>query len=1004
MTKDLSRRTVLRLGAAAAATPAAMSLVTGTAAARPAAATAAATTSAAVSPNMPDAASWAIHPFSLHQVALGDGVFKEKRNRLLNYAREYGPSVVNGVRDDQRGPDRMLRSFRINAGLDHKGVNTIGSWESANGNLRGHFSGHFLTLLAQSWVSTGEQIFKDKLDYMVNALGECQAALAAAAARPTPRVAGRSGTALRLTGTPDGHITGDADYIKLPAGIVSGLTDFTVATWVNLAVRDNNARIFDFGFPGDAASDSLVRMYLSAHTSNGGPRFGITTSGGAGEQRVEATTAITAGGWAHVAVTKSGDVGTIYVNGVAAGTGTLGLSPADLGATPANFIGRAQYPQVNVKYLNGTVDDFQIFRRALSGVEVAAVAQNADAAGTTDLVTWYRFDEAPGPAVADSSGNGRHAEYFGATDGRRHPGFLSAYTEAPFIRLEEFTGYSDAGIWAPYYTLHKIMRGLLDAYHLTGNEQALGIVKGMGDWVHSRLPNVSRDRLNRMWSLYIAGEFGGSNEVMAHLAAIEEDPQRKANYLEAAKCFDNRRTVFPATVEDRDVLTGLHVNQHVPQFTGYLRIFERDPQAHAEYFTAAKNFWHMVIPHRMFAHGSAGGQYAAAPGRPANTNSELFQPRGDISGSLHFQSANSNSTSGGGETCSSYNILKLARNLFFHEADPFYMDYYERALCNHILGSRRDQDNVSDPQVTYFLPAHPGANRGFGNNGTCCGGTGMENHTKYQETIYARSADSSTLYVNLYIASTLTWADKGFTVTQVTDFPRQESTSITVTGSGQLELKLRVPSWVRKGFTVKLNGVTQQVQAVPGSYLSLSRVWSSGDRIDISMPFSLRVERAIDDPVVQSLHNGPVALPALNNQRTWRTFSFYAQLKLDGDLASAVTPLGEPNLFTTNGYTLRPLYVAINEPHHVYFKRSEPKVVFGAIDTGVSNEARDDDGDSFLDKVWAAAPFAEHGDFVRRVEEVSGEWQASGRFSRRDRQLVLSAASRARDELRPAAS
>ncbi|WP_158853093.1 beta-L-arabinofuranosidase domain-containing protein [Saccharothrix deserti] len=998
MNKDFSRRRVLRMGALAAAAPAALPLLPGQAHAQPAGA--ATPPSPAPSNGFPDPRSWRVRPFDLGQVTLGDSVFREKRDRLLHFAREYGPSVVNGVRDDRRGPDRMLRSFRVNAGLDHKGAVPIGSWESPDGNLRGHYTGHFLTLLAQAYASTGEQIFKDKLDYMVTALGECQDALAAAASRPTPRVTGRSGTAIRLTGTPNGHVTGDADHIAAPAGVTTGLTDFTVATWVNLAVRDADARIFDFGRPGDSAADSTVRMYLSAHTSSGGPRFAITTSGSAGEQRVDATTQLAANTWAHVAVTKAGNVGTVYVDGVAAGTGTIDLRPADLGDT-TNWIGRAQFPQANIKFLNGTLDEFQIFGRALTGAEVAAVAQNADAVGTTDLVVWYRFDEVPGKSIVDSSGRGNDGEFFGATDGRRHAGFLSAYTEAQFIRLEEFTNYSGAGIWAPYYTLHKIVRGLLDAYHLAGSARALEIARKAGDWVHSRLSVVDRERLNRMWSLHIAGEYGGMNENMAHLAAIENDPARKDAYLETAKCFDNRRTVFPAAVENRDVLRGIHVNQHVPQFIGYLRVFEQNP-AGREYFTAAENFWHMVVPHRMFSHGSAGGQYAAGEGHPQNTNAELFQPRDDIAGSLTYQMRpETDSGSGGGETCSTYNLLKLTRNLFFHDPDPAYMDYYERGLLNHILGSRQDEDSDSEPLVTYFLPAHPGATRWFGNLGTCCGGTGLENHTKYQDSIYFRSADGKALYVNLYIASTLRWEEKGFTVSQETDFPRAQTSTLTVTGRGRLEIKLRVPTWVRKGFAVTINGVPQHVKAVPGTYLSVQRFWSPGDRIEISVPFSLRVERALDDPTVQSLFNGPLVLPALDNSRTWRTFSFYRHLKLDGDLGAAVSPLGQPNFFSTHDHTLRPLYIGIDDAHHIYFKRVEPTVVFGSVDSGVSNETVDDDGFSFLDRVWAAAPFANHGRFVRRVRDVSGEWQARGRFTREDRRAVIAAAERAEDSLRP---
>ncbi|CAM3697045.1 beta-L-arabinofuranosidase domain-containing protein [Kibdelosporangium persicum] len=191
------------------------------------------------------------------------------------------------------------------------------------------------------------------------------------------------------------------------------------------------------------------------------------------------------------------------------------------------------------------------------------------------------------------------------------------------------------------------------------------------------------------------------------------------------------------------------------------------------------------------------------------------------------------------------------------------------------------------------------------------------------------------------------------------------------------------------------------MRPAPGSYLSLTRVWSPGDRIEISMPFTLRIERALDDPSAQSLCYGPLVLPALNNSRTWRTFSFYQHLKLDGDLGAAVKPLGQPNFFGTHGHTLRPLYIGVNDAHHICFKRAEPTVVFGAVESGVSNETVDDKGFSFLDRVWQAAPFADHGRFVQRVLNVSAEWQARGRFTRHDRREVINAAVRAEDSMRP---
>jgi hypothetical protein len=241
----------------------------------------------------------------------------------------------------------------------------------------------------------------------------------------------------------------------------------------------------------------------------------------------------------------------------------------------------------------------------------------------------------------------------------------------------------------------------------------------------------------------------------------------------------------------------------------------------------------------------------------------------------------------------------------------------------------------------------------------------------------------------------------GFTVTQHTDFPREQRSTLTVTGRGRLEIKLRVPGWATKGFAVRINGVRQDVQARPGTYLSLKRVWSSGDRIEVSLPFSLRIERALDDPSVQSLCYGPLVLPALHGSRTWRTFSFYRHLKLDGDLGAVVRPLAQPNFFSTHGHTLRPLYIGIDDAHHVYFRRSEPAVVFGSADSGVSNEKVDEEGLSFLDRVWQAAPFSSHSRFVRHVRTVAGQWRAHGRFTAADRQAVIAAAERAEDSLRP---
>jgi DUF1680 family protein len=521
------------------------------------------------------------------------------------------------------------------------------------------------------------------------------------------------------------------------------------------------------------------------------------------------------------------------------------------------------------------------------------------------------------------------------------------------------------------------MRGLLDAYLLVGNTQALGVVTRMGDWVHSRLSVLSRATLNRMWAIYIAGENGAMNEVMADLYALTGQQR----YLTTATYFDNRQALFGACLENRDTLTRLHANTHVPQFLGYLRVF--DQNGIGEYHTVAENFWRMVVPHRMYAHGGTSGTWPAGTNLPANTNPELFQPRGNIAGSIGGN---------GAETCTTYNLLRVARNLFFHNLDPTYMEYYERGLVNHILGSRRDADSTTSPNVTYFLPLSTGSVRSFGNIGTCCGGTGLENHTKYQETVYFRAPDHSALYVNLYIGSVLQWTEKGVTVTQATDFPRAQESTLTISGNATFDLHLRIPQWAT-GFRLWINGVEQGGTKTPGTYLLVRRSWVSGDTVRVALPFRTRTESTLDQAAVQAIRHGPVLLGAVSTATSLRNFSLYANAKLDGSLA--LPSAGVTNQFTSNGLRLRPLYLGDVQAHHLYVRRNEPTVVFGTRNSGVPNRQ------GFLDTVWSLAPFANHAAFVARVQQVCTTWRGRGQLSAAEETAVLNAARAAEPDLRP---
>ncbi|PZF86469.1 beta-L-arabinofuranosidase domain-containing protein [Jiangella anatolica] len=1020
----LSRRTFVRasaIGAAMVAAPTA--LPAAAAAAQSIGATADATSGV---PYVGAGSNTPVRPFWPAEVRLGPGLLQEKRDRMKAFLQTF----------DER---RFLVLFNNQAGRPNPpGVAVPGGWEDG-GLLSGHWAGHYLSALAQAYADQGEQVFKTKLDWMVTELAACQAAITARMEDPDEepeepeepvigRVPGRFGNALRLNGD------SNAQHVRLPQEAVSQLTNFTVATWVNLAAAQNWSRVFDFG------TGTAVNMFLTARAGVTGnvPRFAITTTGSGGEQRINGTAAVPIGEWVHFAVTLDGGVGTLYVNGAVAGTNpSMTLNPTNLGVPGNVWIGRSQYGD---PMLNATIDEFHIFDRALSAAEVQSLQTSAAGSTGGGNIAWYRCDETDGATLQDASPNGRSAGIVPVPSGNEplwtpvYPGYLGAIPEDAVIRLAPprfavYGGNLGTNVWAPWYTQHKIMRGLLDAYYLAGNQTALDVVTKMANWAHLALTvgdknhpqytgPITRSDLNYMWDTYIAGELGGANEIFPELYALTGDEQ----HLETAKLFDNRESLFDAAVEDRDLLVvtnpseigrrrpaRLHVNMHVPNFTGYLRIFEQTGEQ--DYFDAAKHFFTWIVPHRMFSHGGTGGNF---PG--SNNNIEMFQNRDNIANAI---------AQGGAETCSIYNVSKLARNLFFHTQDPAYMDYYERAIFNQIAGSRADTTSTSNPQVTYFQPLTPGANRSYGNTGTCCGGTGLENHTKYQDTVFFKSADGSALWINLFVPSTLTWAERGLVVTQETSFPRQQSTRITLEGTGGLfDVRLRVPAWATNGFTVRVNGRPAPMQApVPGTYATLRRTWRSGDVIDVSMPFGIRIERAIDRPDTQSIMYGPLLLPILGNPGggTYRELTLYRHLKLDGDYSrSAITaagtsPAGDA-LFTTHGFTLRPWYVGDTQAHSAYFRRVEPSIVFGSIDTGVPNVKRDDDlpnydvpvtgitspgddGLTFLDVVWDQAPFANHGAFVAAVARTAAEFVAAGLLTDDQKDTVVSAAANARTEL-----
>jgi DUF1680 family protein len=473
-------------------------------------------------------------------------------------------------------------------------------------------------------------------------------------------------------------------------------------------------------------------------------------------------------------------------------------------------------------------------------------------------------------------------------------GFISAYPPDQFIMLENGATYggSDTQIWAPYYTLHKILAGLMDVYELTGNEKALDIVKGMGDWVYARLSRLSTTTLISMWNRYIAGEFGGMNEAMARLFRLTGDRR----YLETARFFDNIRVFYGdaghshGLARNVDMFRGLHANQHIPQIVGAIELY-RDTYS-PEYYHIADNFWNITTNDYMYSIGGVAGAR-----NPNNAECFTAQPA-----SLY---ENGFAAGGQNETCATYNMLKLTGSLFLFNQSAELMDYYERGLYNHILASVAE----NSPANTYHVPLRPGSVKQFGNPDmsgfSCCNGTALESSTKLQNSVYFRSIDNQSLFVNLYIPSTLKWTERNITVTQATAYPKEDRTRLTINGKGRFDIYVRVPHWATRGFFVKINGKDINVDAVPGSYLKINRRWKDGDTVELRMPFKFYLEPVMDQQNIASLFYGPVLLAAQETapRTEWRKVILDAN-----DIGKSIT--GDPAQleFTIDNVTYKPFY------------------------------------------------------------------------------------------------
>jgi len=438
------------------------------------------------------------------------------------------------------------------------------------------------------------------------------------------------------------------------------------------------------------------------------------------------------------------------------------------------------------------------------------------------------------------------------------PGGAAAWRDIAQGKLQA-DGFSVNGKWVPWYNLHKLYAGLRDAYVYAGNQDARAMLIALCDWTVGLVSHLSDEQMQTM----LRCEHGGMNEVLADVS--EMTGQKK--YMDLAIRFSHQAILRP--LEDgKDQLTGLHANTQIPKVIGFKRI--GDITGRRDWQKAAQFFWQTVHDHRTVAIGG-------------NSVKEHFHDQNDFSSMIEEVE--------GPETCNTYNMLKLTGLLFSGDARGSYADYYERALYNHILGSQRPHSGG----FVYFTPMRPNHYRVYSQPQQgmwCCVGSGLESHAKYGEFIYAHRGDS--LYVNLFIPSTLNWREQGVSIRQSNRFPDEGSSTITVKGNKTFTLKIRYPEWVAPGaLRVAVNGKTVAASIGADRYVSVRRQWRDGDKVDIALPMKTRLEQMPDKSNYFAVLHGPVVLAAKTNPFPDEKLNFLADDSRMGHIASgAVIPLG----------------------------------------------------------------------------------------------------------------
>ncbi|HEY8937125.1 MAG TPA: beta-L-arabinofuranosidase domain-containing protein [Cyclobacteriaceae bacterium] len=415
----------------------------------------------------------------------------------------------------------------------------------------------------------------------------------------------------------------------------------------------------------------------------------------------------------------------------------------------------------------------------------------------------------------------------------RKTGYVGAIPKEDTVFMEvsqgniRSRGFDLNGGWSPWYTVHKVMAGLLDAYLYCNNDKALQVELGMADWTGEILKNLNDEQIQKM----LLCEYGGMNDVLVNTYTFTGNKK----YLDLSYKFHDKR-ILDSLAVNIDVLPGKHSNTQVPKAIGTVRRYEVTGDKRD--LNIGEFFWNTVVQHHTYAPGG-------------NSNYEYLSKRDALNDKL---------TDNTMETCNTYNMLKLTRHLFALKPSASYMDFYERALYNHILASQ----NHSDGMMCYFVPLRMGTIKEFSdqfNTFTCCVGSGMENHVKYNESIYFKGKEGS-LYVNLFIPSILTWKEKDLKITLNSNVPADQKVSLTINTkkSQNLPLHIRKPYWV-ENVVVKVNGVVAKDAKInEEGYIVINRKWKDKDVIELTLPATLHAMAMPDNASRQAFFYGPVLL------------------------------------------------------------------------------------------------------------------------------------------------